>query len=393
MSGMTRAADDRDAIVVGAGPAGSAAATVLAENGWRVLVLEKDRFPRPKVCGEFLSGDAGESLARLRVRSRIGALSPERIESGEIVLPGGRRVAFRLSAAATGISRRRLDALLAERAQEVGAEIRFGARVLAVEGNPEQGFRVRVRGADEPQEIRARLVVGAWGRWDALDRELGRRFLARRRFFGWNRDYSGGADDLAGRVRLFVFPGGYCGLSRVEGGEVNLAGVISERRRKRIPGGWDAVLAHARRSNSALDGDLARLRPGPTGFLGTVPVVFSAKPPAERGILLAGDAAGVLDPFSGTGQSAALAAGILAGEVGARCLEGAIAERDLPARYAREWRRRFGPRFRWSGVLRRLMLHPVAGEIAGSLAGERLVRFGIGALHAGPGAAPRRVRS
>lgn len=373
----------RDAAVVGGGPAGAAAAAVLAEAGWRVVLFEKDSFPRPKVCGEFLSADAAPSLERLRVLPRIAAQTPERIETGEIVLPSGRSVSFRLDSPAIGISRFLLDRILAERAAEAGAETRFGTRVIAIEGSPERGFRLRVRGPDHTEEARARLVLGAWGRWDALDRELERRFLGRRRFFGWSRDYEGDGADLAHRVRLYVFPGGYCGLSRVEKAGVNLAGVISERRRKRVPGGWDAVLEHARRHNRVLDRDLGTLAPGPIGPLGTVPVVFSAKPPAERGILLAGDAAGVLDPFAGTGQAAALASGILAGEIAARFLSGALPAGDLLRSYSAAWRRQFGRRFRWGALLRRLMLHPAAGEIAARLAGEGLVRFGLGALHSG----------
>ena len=114
-----------------------------------------------------------------------------------------------------------------------------------------------------------------------------------RRFFGWSRDFRGGASGLAGRVALYLFRGGYCGLSRVEGGAFNLAGVISEKV-KSTTSGWEAVLLRARAENSALDRDLAGLEPGPVGFLGTGPVFFTAKPAAEQGVLMAGDAAGVL---------------------------------------------------------------------------------------------------
>ncbi len=366
-----------DAVVVGAGPAGSAAATVLSLAGRRVLLLEKDRFPRAKVCGEFLSGDALASIERLGARTALEALGPERIEEGSVHPARGGAVHFRLPAPALGISRLRLDDLLARRAREAGAEARFSCRVLSTSGTPRSGFTVRFVSDDVEEEAVTRAVIGAWGRWDALDRRLERRFLERARFFGWSRDYRGDTSSLAGRVRLYLFPGGYCGLSRVEGGEANLAGVISESERRKTGGDWDDVLRRARRFNPALDADLQAMDTGPRGFLGTVPVVFTAKPATEDGMLMAGDAAGVIDPFSGQGQAAALAAGILAGDTALRLLEGRLPPTLYLSAYERAWRARFARRFAWSAALRRLILGPVLGRIASRFIGERTIRFAI----------------
>jgi flavin-dependent dehydrogenase len=366
-----------DAAVVGAGPAGSAAAARIAASGARVVILERDLFPRRKVCGEFLSAEGLESLERLGVRARVEAAGPERIRDGSLDLPAGRRLEFRLRAEGAGVSRAFLDRLLAFRAAEAGAELRCGVRVESIDGSPGDGYRLHLAGSDTAA---ARVVVGAWGRWDALDRKLHRRFLARARYFAWSRDYVGGEPWLRGRVQLYVFPGGYCGLSRVEGGAVNLAGVISERARRRLSAGWDAVVDHARAANPALDRDLAALLPGPDGFLGTVPAVFTAKPPSERGMLLVGDAAGVVDPFSGMGQAAALASGILAGDIVAKSLSGELDATRCAEVYAAAWRGAFARPFRWAAVLRRLVLHPVAGRLAAKLSGPRIVELALRVL-------------
>ncbi len=373
-----------DAIVIGAGPAGSAAATVLSAAGRRVLLLEKDRFPRAKVCGEFLSGDALASIERLGAREALEAFRPERIEAGSVHPARGSAVHFGLPSAALGISRFRLDDLLANRAREAGAEARFSSRVVSTAGSPEHGFSVTFVSDGVAETAEARALVGAWGRWDALDRRLDRRFLERSRFFGWSRDYQGDTSALEGSVRLYLFPGGYCGLSRVEGGEVNLAGVLSEAERRRIGGGWEDVLERAREGNHALDLALRPMRPGPRGFLGTVPAVFTAKPATENGILMAGDAAGVIDPFSGQGQAAALATGILAAETVLALLDGGLEAGSYLAAYESAWRRRFSSRFVWSAALRLLMLGGALGRLAGSLAGERTVRFAIRRLWGKP---------
>ncbi|MEO8430355.1 MAG: FAD-dependent monooxygenase [Acidobacteriota bacterium] len=372
-----------DVLVVGAGPAGSAAAATLAAGGCRVLLVEKDRFPRDKVCGEFLAGGALLSLDRLGALTAVEAAGPERIGEGSVSPARGGDVPFRLPSPAFGLSRRALDALLAEHAGRAGAEVRFGVRALSIAGGAEAGFEARLGTEGGSEEVAARAVVGAWGRWDALDRSLDRGFLRRPRYFGWSRDYGGATGFLAGKVRLYLFPGGYCGLSRVERGEVNLAGVISESARRAIGGGWEAVVEHARLGNRQLDLDLSRLEPGPRGFLGTVPVVFTAKPPVERGMLMAGDAAGVLDPFSGEGQSSALASGILAGDIILAYLGGGLTAAAHPRAYETAWRERFAKRFAWSAMLRTLILDPRLSRIAARLAGERLVRFAIGRLSGG----------
>lgn len=367
-----------DVVVVGAGPAGSSAATVLGGQGRKVLLLEKDAFPRHKVCGEFLSADALPSLERIGAREAVLRATEERMTRGTLHLSGGRAVSFPLPEAAVGISRFRLDDLLARRAREAGADVRFGVRVVAAERAEGTGFRVRFAQRGSEHSVEARAVIGAWGRWDALDRSLARGFLRGSRFFGWSHDYSGGAM-LSGEVRLYLFPGGYCGLSRVEGGAVNLAGVVSEAGWKRAGGGWPGVLDSARSSNARLDSDLSGLVAGPIGFLGTGPVFFTAKPPTENGVLMAGDAAGVLDPFSGEGQSAALASGILAADTVARHLSGELSREECERAYAAQWRRRFSRRFAWSAAFRRLILNRGIGAVAERLAGEKIVRFAISA--------------
>ena len=120
-------------------------------------------------------------------------------------------------------------------------------------------------------------------------------------FLGWCREFAPDEDGaLAGRVGLYLFPGGYCGLSRVEGGGVHFAGMVDDSTRRRLAPGWDSVVAHARESNRALDRALARLTPS-TDFKGAGPVYLAAKPPTQDGALMVGDAAGVVDPFSGQG--------------------------------------------------------------------------------------------
>jgi flavin-dependent dehydrogenase len=342
-----------------------------------VLLLEKDRFPRRKVCGELLSGGARASLERLGVLAEVEAIAAP-VRRGTLHLPSARPLEFSLAAAALGVSRFALDALLARRAAALGAEVRCGARVQEL-AREEDSFRVAWSSPAHGShgEARARAAIGAWGRWDALDRSLERRFgRAGARYLGWSRDYLPRGLELGDEVRLYVFRGGYCGLSPVEAGRVHLAGVVSERVRRRLAPGWDAVAAHARTSNPALDRDLAGLAEDGDA-IGTGPVYFTRKPPSDGDVVFAGDAAGVLDPFSGEGQASALASGLLAADEVERGLAEGAPARRLAEAYTAAWRRRFGRRFAWSAAFRTLVLHPGFAEAAARISGERLLNLAV----------------
>ena len=375
-----------DVVVIGAGPAGSAAAGCLAGRGRRVLIVEKDRFPRRKVCGDFLSASAAEALDVLGLRGEIER-EAERIRRGTLAVAGGREIPFRLPEAALSLSRERLDARLASWAETQGAQSRFGALVHGIEGSP-AGFRVRFSEGPNESQVEARHVVAAWGRWDAMDRARTPQGRHGHLFLGWCREFAPDEDVVpAGRVGLYLFPGGYCGLSRVEGGGVHFAGLVDHATRRRLAPGWDAVVAHARDSNRALDRALDRLTPS-TDFKGAGPVYLEAKPPTKGGALMVGDAAGVVDPFSGQGLACALASGILAATTLEKGFSGALAWNDVPRAYAAAWKARFRKRFGWSAAFRHLVSRPGVARAAARWAGGRLVRSAIRRLETGGEGAP-----
>ena len=372
-----------DVVVIGAGPAGSAAAGLLARGGRRVLILEKDRFPRRKVCGDFLSASAAEALDVLGLRGEIEA-EAEPIRRGTLAVAGGPEIPFRLPEAALSLSRERLDARLASWAETQGAQSRFGALVRGLERSP-AGFRVRF--SEGPRESRGRSPprrrgLGPLGR-DGPRADAPMAATAAAVFLGWSREFAPDEDGaLAGRVGLYLFPGGYCGLSRVEGGGVHFAGMVDDSTRRRLAPGWDSVVAHARESNRALDRALDRLTPS-TDFKGAGPVYLAAKPPTQGGALMVGDAAGVVDPFSGQGLACALASGILAATTLEKGFSGALAWNDVPRAYAAAWKDRFRQRFGWSAAFRHLVSRPGIARAAARWAGGRLVRSAIRRLETG----------
>ena len=174
-----------DVVVVGAGPAGAATAILLAEAGHEVVLLDRARFPRDKICGEYLSPEGSRILDRLGVLKSVEAAGARPLRGMRIHAPdgtvlvgdyptSGRYRGYRDHALA--VSRRTFDAVLVERARALPVRVREGFRVteLVVEGRRVAGVEGVAQGAAGPAErIAARLVVGADGRGSVVARRLG----------------------------------------------------------------------------------------------------------------------------------------------------------------------------------------------------------------------------
>ncbi|MFN8423192.1 MAG: FAD-dependent monooxygenase [Anaerolineae bacterium] len=123
-AGADRSVPERaDVVVVGAGPAGSALAALLARGGIDVVLLERDAFPRDKLCGEFLSPEAGQLLAAIGCRDALAALAPPVLAAARFTLPSGFALDVPLPGEGWGLSRRALDAALASHAAASGARL------------------------------------------------------------------------------------------------------------------------------------------------------------------------------------------------------------------------------------------------------------------------------
>src|SRR4029450_6083512 len=169
-----RAVTTHDVVVGGAGPAGSATAILLAERGWSVLLLDKAAFPRPKICGEYLSPEAARILDRLGALKDVDEAGARPLRGMRIVAPDGTRLEGRYPTAgpwrgyrdhALAVPREILDRILLERARALTADARERHRVvgLRMDGGRVAGVRAE-DAAGRPFEVGARLGGGADGR-------------------------------------------------------------------------------------------------------------------------------------------------------------------------------------------------------------------------------------
>jgi flavin-dependent dehydrogenase len=350
-----------DVVVVGASLAGSAAARVLARAGARVALVDKAVFPRPKACGELLSPDGVSALARLGLDGEVRAAGAATIRRFALVRPDGRRVRGRLPAPALSLSRERLDALVLDGARGAGAATHLGEAATSVEGSLAHGFTVRT----PARTLEARAVLGAWGRYSPLDGRLGRPFFGSpATLFGFKKFLRGGAGvRLADHVVLHVFRGGYLGLSLVEDGRVSMGALATPAVAQEARHDFDRLLARLRAVSTALAADLDGLEPEPGPALVSEPVHLGARGAACGDLLLAGDAAGVVDPYTGSGMALALRTGEAAGVLLAEYAAGRVAGTDLAAAWAHRWRGVTGSVYFFSRLFRPVFLGGAATRL------------------------------
>lgn len=341
--------DRHDFLIIGAGLAGSAIATALAGRGWDVLLVERDHFPRHKVCGEFISPEAQATLAALGLKGVVAELQPVPIQQARLVTREGLTLNLSLPGYAWGVSRYTLDAALATAAQQRGAQLYTETTVLRYE-SCEDEYAVHLRGKEGLNTVRARALIAAAGRHTlaSLPPRLRVQGRARPRV-GVKGHFIGVAMPAA--VEIFFFPGGYAGVSPIEKGEVNLCLLADYTAFARAGRQVESMLAAAARWNPALGRRLAGgvLLPGTGVAVAPVDTGRAATPWDEIACL--GDSAAMIPPLCGDGMAMALRSAELCAPLADAYLRGALSLAGWAEQYCRLWQREFAGRLRTGRAL------------------------------------------
>jgi len=369
--------DTYDAVVIGAGPAGGIAALGLARAGHHVLLVDKQRFPRPKVCGCCLNAPALATLRDAGLSEAVAALRPRRV-NGLVMRAGARVVRLPLPAGAA-LSRPALDGMIVDAAAVAGAVFRDGVSARVVPGGDAEAWR---RVVLNTETIRTRCVVVAdglagtalrgWPDWASAARPdarvgLGVHLPADHVLAEVLRDQA---------VTMLCGRRGYLGLVRLEHGGIDLAAAADRDALKTCGGA--AALARSIAADVGVRFDDAHAWP----WRVTPPLTRTRRRLATRGLFVVGDAAGYVEPFTGEGMAWALAGGVAVVPHAAAAIDDARAAD--PAAWTTTHRRVVARRQRRCRAVAALLRRP------------RLTRLAVGVLAVTPGLAaplvPRAAR-
>lgn len=385
---------EAEVIIIGGGPAGASLAIRLAQWGLDVAVFEERRFPRHKLCGEFISPECFYHFAQFGLCERMERAGGTELRETVFYSPRGRSFVIPnewFGGPALGLSRARMDDLLLARARDVGARVYLQTR--AIEAIEDDGRIVGVitRGADGVRQMRARLIVDATGKRRAIARKLERRGArngpSRRALIAF-KAHLRSAQPARATCEIYFYRGGYGGLSPIEDGLCNLCFIVSAGDVRACAGDVprlvrELICVNPRAAQTLRDAEpvtpwssVSIERFGPLELA-----------PAEN-LLVVGDAASFIDPFTGSGILLALENSALL----ARILKGwwqsdAESWEELACAYRSAYEARFGWRLRWSAALRRLIhVPPSLLEIGAAF-------FGMGALRRAVARATRASRA
>jgi flavin-dependent dehydrogenase len=353
-----------DVAIIGGGPAGAALAIELGRGGRDVLLIEREAGPHDKVCGEFLSHEALESLAALGVDTEALGAVPIRMLS---LAAGERTVDTTLPFPASSLSRHMLDEALLTRAAAEGTRLLRGEPVVEIRREGD-GWRLRLRNG---AQVAAAKLVLATGKHDL--RGVGRPPGKQADLIGFKMYFRLGTDQAAAieqRIVLALFAGGYAGLQPVENDRANLCLVVRRSRFAELGHDWVRLLAAISHEVPSFGERLAGAEaawPRPLAVAG-IPYGFVAQPD-EAEIWRLGDQAAVIPSFSGDGMSIALHS--------ARRAASGLLRGGTPTAYIERLRRDVGSQVARATVVSRLFLNPraqnlllVAAGLAPRLLGE-----------------------
>lgn len=350
----------KNVIILGGGLAGLISAIQLSRKGIFCTVIERKSYPFHRVCGEYISNEVVPFLGRENLFP--SQFAPAAINRFQLSSVKGKSTTLPLDLGGFGISRYTFDHYLYQIANEQGVNFLLNTEAEEIT-YAEKKFQVKV----STQYIESDVVIGCFGKRSKLDLSLKRHFITRRSPYVGVKYHIKTAHP-ADLIALHNFPGGYCGVSNVENGIVNLCYLVHRDFLKES--GGIRELEESILCKNPLLRDIFKN----SEFLFKKPetineISFETKGPVEDHILMAGDAAGMIAPLCGNGMSMAIhAASVLSELVIKFCVDKTYTRTLLETQYEKTWNKLFSRRL-WAGrQIQKLFGSELASGLAINLA-------------------------
>ncbi|USB31684.1 FAD-dependent monooxygenase [Paenibacillus sp. YPG26] len=341
-----------DAIVIGAGIAGSSCTLELTRQGHKTLLLDRLSFPRHKTCGEFMSPETREMLEYLGVNPHRHGAEPSSMDKAHIILPHGGEFEVPLPGRASGISRYTLDQLLHEKASESGADIVTNVVVTDIHKLDTNSYEVITRQEGVEARYQAKAVIGAFGTKRPRGVSHSQSREGEQVYVGVKSHYSG--IHVPSQVEMYFCEGGYVGISPIENGLANAAALLTLDAVQKLGKSVTDILEGVSRTHAKLAARLAEGSPVPGTQVSVAPVRLSRVPEPWSDFPHIGDALLVLPPLCGDGMSIALRSALLCARSADRYLRGHLSLSGWKDQYSRDADREFRQLLRRARIIQRL---------------------------------------
>ncbi|MEO6915138.1 MAG: NAD(P)/FAD-dependent oxidoreductase [Chitinophagaceae bacterium] len=338
-----------DVAIVGGGLSGLSLSILLAKSGHKVLLLEKERYPFHKVCGEYISLESWNFLDSLGYP--LSDLDLPIIKHLTISAPNGNSVSHDLPLGGFGISRYKIDSEMAAIARQNGVLLLEGTKVSDVNFH-ETEFSVRCTNTI----YRAKVVCGAFGKRSNLDVKWKRLFAGQRpnklnNYIGVK--YHIESPNPADSIALHNFQDGYCGISKIEENKSCLCYLTTAANLRACSNSITRLEETVLQKNPLLKKVFEESKLLYTAPLTISQISFEEKSQVENHILMIGDAAGMITPLCGNGMSMAMHAAKIAAELVTQFLSRRFTRQQLEDEYIQQWRACFGKRLKAGRMIQR----------------------------------------
>lgn len=365
--------DTYDVIIVGAGPAGTSCAIRLASAGLKVLLIEKTKFPREKLCGEFISPECLGHFEELGVMPNIDRSAGTELAETIFFKRNGKGISFRSEwfggENALGLSRAEMDNILMNRAKEIDVEVREETTATGLLLSDSKVIGANIKTVGEVFNVRAHLVIDAGGRTHSIGRQFENKTTKKPATFVAFKTHLKGAEIKNNACEIYSYDGGYGGCNRVQNGFYNLCFIASAESVKKVGSDAEQVFRNIVLGNKRAFETLSNAEAVMPWLAVPVDRFGRAELTPAAGLLAIGDAAAFIDPFTGSGILLALeSAKIASSAIIEGSTNGSSFER-IAADYRENYSAAFGTRLRICSALRNAAFLPWLAEPIISLLG------------------------
>ncbi len=298
-----------DILIIGGGPAGSTTALYLSKLGFDITIIEKKKFPRETLCGEFLSKEVTDILKELNIFNEFLSLKPNKLNSFRAVDETGIELKSDLNFDAYAMKRSVFDLFLLDKAKERNVKVIQPAEVITITRTNSEFISEIIDDSSNKFNVISKLVIAAYGKQNILDKKLERDFINKKSYLNGVKIHlpiEFLKDSFNDEIRIYTDDELYCGMNQVNDKEMTVC-FLENRKKSKIPSRErliDVIKSNKNFQKIFKTNALDYIKS--TNIYGTGNIFFGKREVIENGIIMIGDAARVISPLAGDGIGMAM---------------------------------------------------------------------------------------